>query len=432
MKAFFFTFLFALQVAPVLQVELNDLLEPAAMESDQILVYKTVNGRELKLHLFHPETPTENPSAALLAIHGGGWTGGTPNMFFPHCRYFAMRGIPAFSIEYRLVDSNAGTTIYDCIADCTNAVEYIRSHAAELGIDPNRIAVIGDSAGGHLAACTGTLPPVTNRANAIINCNGIMDVTGYWGRYVPEGTLEAQTAVSPLFQVSSHSAPMLNIHSLADPTVDYSQAVDMHTALTNAGVRSELHTLTNALHAFILPGYTATQEQIVEGITETDRFLESLGYLSGEPGISVSSFTNPPPSILLEQATVTQLPVELELTAPSVTIEMEVRIEARTGTLAARRSFLGFSKRGFELYFHNATSSLRMAAFNTGTLTADIALNQWHSVVFSAGNGNASLEIDGIDIPLNSTTFAYPQEGRALIVGDGLSGEIRNLKISVP
>lgn len=432
MKAFIILFMFAVLVEPTLKVELNSLLEPETMEPDEVLIYKTVGGRELQLHLFLPETVVENPSAALLAIHGGGWENGSPSMFFPHCRYFANRGIAAFSIEYRLIDANGGSTIYDCIADCNDAVIYIRSHAAELGIDPNRIAVLGESAGGHLAACTGTMPALTNRANAVINCNGIMDLTGYWGRYVPEGTVEAQTAVSPLFQVTSNSAPMIQLHGLADTTVDPVQASDMHSALTNAGVRSELYLLQDAAHSFILPGYRATQEEIVAGITEVDHFLESLGYLSGEPTISVSSFTNPPPATLLEQPTVTQLPVELDLTSPSVTIEMDVKIYAKEGSLVARKSFLGFSKRGFTLYFQSG-SLLRMAAFGANqTLAHDISLNEWHSLVLSVGNEAASLQIDGIPVLLDAVTFAYPQEGRTLQIGDGINGEIRNLKVSVP
>ncbi|WP_168442179.1 alpha/beta hydrolase fold domain-containing protein [Pontiella desulfatans] len=426
------TFLFAVLVTPLPKIELNSLIQPEAMVPDETRIYKTIDGCELELYIFRPETVPEEPPATLLAIHGGGWANGTPNMFFPHCRYFAQRGIPAMSIQYRLTDSSAGTTIHDCIADCNDAVLHVRTNAVALGIDPDRIAVIGDSAGGHLAACTGTLPDATNRANAVINCNGIMDLTGKWGGVVPEGTLEAQMAVSPLHQVASNSPPMLHIHSLTDTTVDHAQAVAMHSALTNAGVHSILHSLTDARHAFILPGYTATQEQIVEGITETDRFLESLGYLSGEPTIAVSTITNPPPSTLLEQGTVTNLPVELEFDSPSVTIEMEAKVSSLEGSLATRQSFLGFSKRGFSLTLRSS-GTLRMGAYGSSqNLAYTITPNEWHTLTLSVGNGSATLQVNGTNVSLDSVEFAYPQEGRYLVIGDGLDGEIRNLRISVP
>jgi acetyl esterase len=432
----FFVIVFLTQSIPA--IELNNLTETEQMVPDEILVYKTVGGRDLHLYGFHPQQPEQAPSPALLCIHGGGWANGEPRQFFPHGRYFALRGIPAFSVEYRLKDNTAGTTILDCISDCNDAVAYVRSHAVELGIDPDRIAVMGDSSGGHLAACTGTLPPATNLANAVINCNGIMDLTQRWLGVVPGSDPFVAQSLSPLFNISSNTAPMIHIHSLADTTVDPIHSANMHTAMTNAGVYSELHWLQDARHAFILPGYTATQEQIVEGIDAADRFLASLGYLSGEPTITTStiitsSIINSPPRVIFETNTVAALPLELQIgTTPSVTIEMEMRLNSQTGTLMARKSFLGFSNRGFTLYF-DYKNRLLMAAFGGKQILSPApSTGSWHNIEFTVGFSNALFRVDGNNISLNADQFAYPQEGRFLSIGNGLDGEIRNVRITTP
>lgn len=434
MKGIILTFLMTSLTQSISAIELNSLTEAVRMVPDQTLVYKTVGERELHLYAFLPQKLELTNSPSLLCIHGGGWRGGEPRQFFPHCRYFALRGIPAFSIEYRLVSESAETTIHDCLSDCDDAVAFARAHAIELGLDSDRIAVMGDSAGGHLAASLGTLPYLTNHANAVINCNGIMDLMGKWIGIVPYKDPIVAESLSPLFNISSNTAPMLHIHSLADTTVDPIHAENMHAALTNSGIHSELHWLSGARHAFILPGYTATQEQIVEGINVSDRFLKSLGYLSGEPTIAISTITtsiiaNAPPRILLETNTISSLPLEIEIgTTPSITVEMEVWLNSETGTLMARKSFLGFTKRGF-----NLSSQFQIAALGgTKTLSPAPPTGSWHNIEFTIGFSNALLRTDGNTVLTDAVDFAYPQEGRFLSIGDGLDGEIRNARVTAP
>ena len=418
-------------------VELNHLTDALQMVPDATLVYKTINGRELHLYAFHPQETTQSPSPTLLAIHGGGWKNGEPRQFFPHARYFALRGIPAFSVEYRLVDTAMGTTIHDCVSDSNDAVTYIRNHAVEFGIDPERIAVMGDSSGGHLAACTGTLPPATNRANAVINCNGIMDLTGTWISNVPDRDPIVAASLSPLFNISSNTAPMLHIHGLADIGLS-PQTEAMHTALTNSGIHSELHWLQDAKHAFILPGYNAPQQQVVEGISTADRFLASQGFLIGAPTLSIStiittSVIDSPPKIILGTNHVASLPLELQIgTTPSVSIEMEIWLNSTAGTIVKRESYLGFNKRGFNLYFDSQDRFLMGALGSTKVLSIVPSTGTWHNIALTIGFSNAVLQIDENLIPLNAVEFAYPQEGRFLSIGEGLDGQIRNVRITAP
>lgn len=264
-----------------------------------------------------PDSKSGEKRPALVLIHGGGWTSGDPSVFYPAARYFASRGIPSFSIGYRLV--GAGTndpSVADCLSDCRAAMRFLRAHAGEYGIDPDRIAVIGDSAGGHLAACLGTIPDPEDSAgpsvaNLMIPCNPIVDMgpgagnTNPWFRLIQKGAaMEKKTnadiippepeqialakTLSPIAFVSPSSAPALVMHGLADTVVPPVGSQRFADSLRESGVPVVLVMIPDARHAFILPGYTATEAQVVAAMTMIDRFLASRGYLQGAPTLEVS------------------------------------------------------------------------------------------------------------------------------------------------
>ena len=127
--------------------------EPKVQKKE--IVYKKIGDVELKLHLY--ESKSENKKRpAIVFFFGGGWTGGSPKQFFPHCEHFASLGMVAISAEYR-VKSRHGTTPFECVKDGKSAIRYVRANAKKLGIDPKKIIAGGGSAGGHVAACTGTI-----------------------------------------------------------------------------------------------------------------------------------------------------------------------------------------------------------------------------------------------------------------------------------
>ena len=127
----------------------------AKLEPTRVVVYKQVGKRELHLNVFEPagHQPTDR-RACFLTIHGGGWTGLDPRRQYPFAAHFAKLGLLGISVEYRLVKPGSGTTVFDCVKDSRSAMRYVRAHAAELGIDPQKIVANGGSAGGHLAAGT--------------------------------------------------------------------------------------------------------------------------------------------------------------------------------------------------------------------------------------------------------------------------------------
>jgi acetyl esterase/lipase len=266
-------------------------------------VYKEVDGIELNLYIFYPEKYRPRMSIpAVVCIHGGGWMGGDPRLFFPHARYFASRGMVAFSVQYRLT-SRPGVTVADCIEDCKSAMRFIRLNAERFGVDPNRIAVLGDSAGGHLAACLGVMDDrfdapgedrsVSSLANAMLLYNPVVDSTvPELIKYVPERPLKGEPGlsrmeivrrISPLFCVKPGQPPALLMHGLDDTNVPPDQGRRFADAMQKAGNRCDLVLLPKTRHAFVIVHYTAPDDQVVSAIRRADGFLRSLGYLKGKP-----------------------------------------------------------------------------------------------------------------------------------------------------
>jgi acetyl esterase len=251
---------------------------------------------------------------AVVWIHGGAWVGGNPDGSLPFGRYFADRGAVAFVITYRKAKPG-GPGVADCLADCRSAVRYVRSHAAELGLDPARIAVVGESAGGHLAASLGTLAgfdhpdddtSVSGRPDAMVLYNPIVDMTeDDWIRYAVGGTSLADKSsprpadaasvsqarsLSPLFHIAPAQPPALVVHGRGDKVVRVAQAERFAEAMRSAGNRCDLVLYGPEIgHAFAIAGYKWPESVVVPAIGEADRFLTSLGWLQGEPTLTTSA-----------------------------------------------------------------------------------------------------------------------------------------------
>lgn len=290
---------------------LADYMGPSA-PAPQVVVVRRIGDQEVKLEYFRPSGIAAGAKVpAIIWIHGGAWVGGTTDATTPHARYFAGRGLFAANIAYRLACPGK-ISVADCLDDCRAAIRYLREHADELGIDPHRIAVAGDSAGGHLAAALGTIadgdPGASSRADAMLLYNPIVDMTeGDWIRHAVGGEaqsnkkfprpcapeqVEAARALSPVFHVKAGQPPAIVLHGRADHVVPLSQAERFAAASREAGCRCDLVVYENNIgHAFVLAGYRWPESVVVEAIRAGDRFLVSLGWLEGESDLTVS---NPP------------------------------------------------------------------------------------------------------------------------------------------
>jgi acetyl esterase/lipase len=278
------------------------------------IAYAQRDGQDLILHMFKPaDWKTGEHRPAVIWIHGGAWVGGNPQGSLPFGRYLASRGAVSFVITYRKAKPD-GPGVADCLADCRSAVRYVRAHAQELGVDPARIAVVGESAGGHLAAALGTLEgfdhpgddtSVSGRPDAMVLYNPIVDLTeDDWIRYAVGGAALADKssprpsdassvsqarALSPLIHVAPGQPSALVVHGRGDKVVRVEQAERFADAMKSAGNRCDLVLYGPEIgHAFAITGYKWPESVVVPAIREADKFLASLGWLKGAPTLTTS------------------------------------------------------------------------------------------------------------------------------------------------
>lgn len=245
-------------------------------------IYKTVGDTKLKLHIFG-ETDPAKPKPAIVFFFGGGWTSGTPAQFENQARHFAKRGMIAITADYR-VKSRQNAKPVDCVSDAKSAVAWVRINAARLGIDPQKIAAAGGSAGGHIAACTGTVSGFGSdeRPNAMILFNPactLAPIEGWepkgFGARVSATRLGAEpAAISPSHHIGPHTPPTLILHGKNDTTVPYASVEAFEKQMQKAKRPCKLVGYEGEGHGFFNRGkaYSAT-------LAEADRFLVGLGWI---------------------------------------------------------------------------------------------------------------------------------------------------------
>jgi acetyl esterase/lipase len=136
------------------------------------ILYKEIKNRKLHLDIFQPNKKDTIPVAAVLLIHGGGWRSGNKLMMHPLAIKIAENGYAIFTAEYRL----SGEAKYPAaVNDLIDVIKWIKNNFAEFDTDTNKIAVLGCSAGGTLAALLGVT--IENKIDAVINIDGILDFT---------------------------------------------------------------------------------------------------------------------------------------------------------------------------------------------------------------------------------------------------------------
>ena len=248
-------------------------------------VYKSIGETELRLHIFQPSEQIDkrDKRPAIVFFFGGGWRGGKIGQFREQARYFAIRGMVGILADYR-VQSRHGVTPFECVADAKSAIRWVRAHAEELGIDPNRIVASGGSAGGHIAACSGVIPgldeegedlQVSSVPNALVLFNPALDTSG---EKYKERLGKRQMEASPLHHVRPGLPPTLIIHGTDDKTVPYSQATDFCDAMKRHGNRCEVVGFEGKGHGFFNYG-RGDGKAYGQTLNAVDKFLVSLGYL---------------------------------------------------------------------------------------------------------------------------------------------------------
>ena len=267
----------ALKTAPTEKCELPSLPPPGSVVHHRSLTYATrPGGRKLALDLTLPRTG--GPFALVVLIHGGGWRQGNRQQLAHEQLMLASEGFATASIDYRLVGPDHSANRFPAaIQDVRCAIRYLRARAASWRIHPERVALLGMSAGGHLAALTAAAGEDPRYDGACDHASQPVEVKGAVVLYAPLDLRPKTTAdftplvrtiitgflggtpassparaalASPAAQIRPQMPPVLLLHGTRDSMVPLSQSRGFHQALQRAGVPSIYVEAQNADHGF--------------------------------------------------------------------------------------------------------------------------------------------------------------------------------------
>jgi len=265
-------------------------------------VYKTIALTKLKLYIYQPsERNGMEKLPAIVFFHGGGFNERHTWQFEPQCKYLVERGMVAVHASYRV-----RSRPFECVADAKSAIRWIRAHATEFGIDENRIAAGGGSAGAYLAACTALIKDIDEKnedmsissvPNALVLFNPRLDMI----EGVPTATKGLPTAtkklirslkgraieISPFHNVSKGAPPTIIFHGTADESMPFHQVTRFCAEMKKYGNNCEVVLYEGREHGFFHyflypegdnPDFLSTMEYTVN-------FLTSIGYINGDATI---------------------------------------------------------------------------------------------------------------------------------------------------
>lgn len=235
-------------------VDLQNITAPDAVEERLHIAYGTGGGRTLQLDLYLPKERND-PTPAILFLHGGGWKHGQRDQMKYYCVQFAAKGFVTATATYRL---SGEAPFPAAVQDVKCAIRWLRKNRSTLMIDPERIAVSGNSAGGHLAMMVGYADDpalegdgghvgVSSRVCTVVNFYGPTDLTTDFAREQGlvrsfmdekpmEEALEQYRFASPLFHLTPEDPPTLIFHGTIDDTVPIAQADRLAQKLKGLGI----------------------------------------------------------------------------------------------------------------------------------------------------------------------------------------------------
>ena len=255
----------------------------------EVFTYKEVDGEKRELDVYFPEghDPSGDPVPAIIFFHGGGWGGGSREAFSYQCDYFASRGLVAVTVTYTLASKERAAKLEGglsrkriCMPDAKSAIRWVKQNAGDLGVDPERLIAAGGSAGGHISLI----------ATSNSGLNHPDD---------PEG-FDTSVAARVVFN------PALSTGDAADSEIDYIQHLKPGAPPAIVFFGSEDKSWLKGWN----PTYekwkglegTTVKLEIAEGekhaffnfqpwadltLISADRFLAELGFLEGEPTLSL-------------------------------------------------------------------------------------------------------------------------------------------------
>lgn len=238
-------------------------------------------GRNELMDIYRPAVAKPEGSPAILVIHGGGWVGGKRDQAREQQMgdVFAKAGFVAASIDYTLSEANTPSWPRN-LHDCKTAVRFLRMNASRYGVNPQRIGVIGGSAGGHLSmlvAYTGDNPDLdppgpyakySTAVQAVVNLYGVplMDARHTGANMLKHLASDATyRAASPVTYVNRNSPPTLILHGTADKTVPIAWSDEFAQVLEQRGARFIYRRIEGAPHTFLIQSKFGDFRELIAG-----------------------------------------------------------------------------------------------------------------------------------------------------------------------
>jgi len=190
----------------------------------------------------------------VILVHGGGWEAGDKRTYIgPWFTTLTEAGIPWFTINYRLAPTDPHPA---AVEDIEAAVQWLRSHAKEYHVDPSKIVLMGESAGGHLVGLAALRGKV--KVAGLVSFYGIHDLAlwkqqrGEWprniGLYLPGADAAVMREASPITYVKRGQSPVLLVHGKADRGVPWQQSEVFCDAVKKVGAKCEMQLIEGAPH----------------------------------------------------------------------------------------------------------------------------------------------------------------------------------------
>jgi acetyl esterase/lipase len=262
------------------------------------ITYCKIGERKLVLDAFYPSSRSKCNGAAIMIIHGGGWRSGNRTQHYPLAQRLADLGYVCFTPEYRL----STEALYPAaVYDLKSALRWIHANAKKYKVDTNKIAVLGFSAGGQLAALLGVTvgnqklegnecnQKTSSSVKAIVDLDGTLSfvhpesgegddskktsAATYWFGYSKKENPAIWEEASPLTYVSKNTPPTIFINSSVERM--HAGRTDFLKVLNESHIYSEVKTFSDAPHSFPLfdPWFEPT-------VKYTDDFLRKVFHLS--------------------------------------------------------------------------------------------------------------------------------------------------------
>jgi len=269
------------------ELSLADSAMPQDLQVFKNLNYTKTSAENLALDIFAPKTSLKKLAPAVLMVHGGGWRSGDRSHNYTLAKQLAARGFVTVSASYSL---STHALYPQAVYDLKNAVRWMRANAGKFGIDTARIAILGFSAGGQLAALVGTtddamifgsnnaFPGISAHVQAIVDIDGTLafihpesgegndsksiSAATYWFGYPKTEKPELWQQAAPLNHVSKNTPPILFINSSVARM--HAGRDDMIAKLNGFGVYSEVRTFPDAPHCFMFynPWFAPTLDTV--------------------------------------------------------------------------------------------------------------------------------------------------------------------------